>query len=94
MGELWHNGAGGRNWELCWCRDLFVWEREILQNLLGVVEDVTLVERCDKWVWTPGEDGEFSMNYCYKLLEGLWLLEGEMNRGEEKVFSYIWNSQL
>lgn len=44
------------------------------------------------WRWRLGEDGVFTVNSCYKLLEGLWLVDGELNGLEKVVFDYLWKS--
>jgi len=78
------------NWKFRWRRNLFVWESEILQNLTVLLEGVELGEGQDEWRWRSGEDGLFSVKSCYKVLEGLWLVDGEVNRGDEVVFGYLW----
>ena len=45
------------------------------------------------WRWRPGEDCVFTVNSCYKLLEGLWLADGELNGIEKVVFGYLWKFQ-
>jgi len=46
----------------------------------------------DEWRWRPGEDGVLTVKSCYKLLIGLWLVEGDLSR-EEGVFDYLWKSR-
>ena len=90
VGELGIRTGEGRGWEFTWRRPLFEWEGDSLQNLLSVLEGVRLGGGSDVWVWRLGEEGVFTVNSCYKLLEGLWLSDGELSGLEtfdvDKVF--------
>lgn len=66
-----------------------MWERELLHNLWRLVERVVLGVGGDEWRWRPGAEGVFTVSSCYKLLERLWLFEGEGISGEEVVFHHI-----
>jgi len=49
VGEIWNRSDEGRNWEFTLWRELFVWERVILHNLLGLFEGVTIGVGKDVW---------------------------------------------
>lgn len=58
-----------------------------------MLEGVTIGVGTDEWRWRPGEDGVCTVNSCYKLLEGLWLVDGDLNGLEKVVFGYLWKSR-
>jgi len=93
VGELWNRSAEGRNWEFTWRRSLFEWESVTLQNLLRLLEGVTIGVGSDEWRWHPGEEGVFTVKSCYTLIEGLWSLEEDLNGLEKVVFGYLWKSR-
>lgn len=70
-----------------------MWKKDILHNLLGFLEGVTIGVGRDEWRWRPGEEGVFTVNSCYKLLYGLWLIDGDLNGLEKVVFGYLWKSR-
>jgi hypothetical protein len=52
------NAEGGL-WRLCWRRELFEWEKELLNSLLERLNGVVRRDGDDVWVWKPGIDGVF-----------------------------------
>lgn len=90
VGDVCHVSGGGRVWDLSWRRPLFVWEEEMLQNLLPVLVATCGSAGVDSWRWSQGDDGEFSVESCYSLLERLCLLDDRGRQGVEVVFKYLW----
>lgn len=89
MGDVCHVSGGGRVWDLSWRRPLLVWEEEMLQNLLPVLVTTRGSAGVDSWRWSQGDNGEFSVESCYSLLERLCLLEDRGRQGVEVVFKYL-----
>lgn len=54
--------------------------------MLDLLDGVTMGEGRYVWRWRPGEDGAFRVNSCYRLLEGLWLVDGDLTSDKEVVF--------
>jgi len=65
MGGLWV-------WDHTWRRALFVWEADMLSDLLVVATRRSMVEREDVWSWTLSLDGRYSVKSAYSsLIKGL-----------------------
>lgn len=93
VGDLWSLVDGGVSWNLGWRIQLFLWESNLIANLLARIEGTLLGEEEDKWLWTPEEEGIFSVRSSYKVLEELVFLEDGLNELEEGVFANLWKSQ-
>ncbi|WJX96105.1 hypothetical protein P8452_77351 [Trifolium repens] len=60
-------------WNFGWRRALFIWEEELVNNLLASLEDVTLSNREDRWWWNWDPDG-FSVKSVFDVLAFSWQL--------------------
>jgi hypothetical protein len=71
---------------------LFQWESDLLDNLLEILEPVTLSLLEDSWRWIPDLEGIFSISSAYnslvKELRNVDVLEPEV----ALVFDQIWES--
>jgi hypothetical protein len=52
-------------WDLRWRRPLFVWESDLLNELLVVVARHSRSDREDGWSWTHSSDGRYSVKSAY-----------------------------
>lgn len=93
VGEVSYSREGSVEWRLTWRRELFMWESELLVNLMTVAADFRIGEEEDTWRWRPGEGGEFSVRSTYQLLETVWLMQDNLSILEAKVFGYLWKSK-
>jgi len=60
-------GEGGEAWR--WRRRLFVWEEEIVGELILLLAHVTLqVTKEDKWLWTLENSSTFTVGSLYRFL--------------------------
>jgi hypothetical protein len=60
-------GVEGQAWS--WRRGLFVWEEEMLGELILLLQGVTLqVDKADRWLWNLETSQVFSVRSAYKLL--------------------------
>jgi len=60
-------GVGGEAWR--WRRRLFVWEEEMVGELILLLAHVTLqVTKEDKWLWTLENSSAFSVRSLYRFL--------------------------
>jgi hypothetical protein len=86
----WDNGVW--RWGLMWRRNFFVWEENLLVELLNVVSQVTLSEVEDRWVWIPGGENNFSVKSLYVYLESNLMNHVPRSPMEAFAFKYIWKS--
>jgi len=56
-----------------------VWETELVDNLVVMLEGIVIGEGRDESGWRPEGGGCFSANPCYKQLERLFLLDGNLS---------------
>lgn len=50
------------------------------------------MEEEDSWGWRAEDGGEFTVKSKYRLLEGLVVLEENLDIVAEQVFSFLWKS--
>jgi hypothetical protein len=90
VGELGHWEGDDWVWDLRWRRSLFVWEMNLLTDLLVVAFRASRVAREDVWSWTHSPDSRFSVKSAYSLLiQGLpdpGILEGVVLQAVSKVW--------
>lgn len=89
--ELWSSVDGVVSWNIGWRRQPFLWENNLIDNLLILIEGFVLGEGEDCWRWSPEEGGFFSVS-SYKILEGIVLLEGGSIVLHQWVFTNLWKS--
>jgi len=92
--EMWELTNSFEEFDLPWRRTLFVWERRLLNDMLEVLEGFYCSQGTDSWKWRPEENGLFSVNSAYILLEKLMVWEERWGEVEKKVFRYLWKGQL
>ena len=55
IGDLWSLVDGAVSWNIGWRRRPFLWENNLIANLLTLIEGTLLGEGDDRWLWTPEE---------------------------------------
>jgi hypothetical protein len=73
-------GAGGVRWNFVWRRRLFVWEETLLEEIVGVLQEVNLTECGDRWSWMHESNGEFSVKSTYTLVFNLMVERGSLSQ--------------
>lgn len=64
----WCNGSW--SWNFNWRRSLFVWEENLVLELLEQINFfVENIERKDQWIWSADPTGVFSSKSTFKLLQ-------------------------
>jgi hypothetical protein len=84
--------SGVWTWKLEWRRNFFVWEEEILQDLLDVLNHVNITLDEDRWVWNPGGEDGFSVKSTYVFLDHLEAGGVITTSLETFVLKFIWKS--
>jgi hypothetical protein len=81
-------------WRLVWRRRLFSWEEDLLNDLLGRLQQVKLSMDPDVWWWNPDAEGSFSVKSTYSLLCKEFFEEVVVNGSLKLVFEKIWSSPV
>jgi hypothetical protein len=84
--ERWRRGDWG------WRRRLFVWEEELLVNLVESFPVLSMSREDDEWNWIPCVDGRFTVNSTYLLLDSIFTSEFVLGVSELRVLKKIWDS--
>jgi hypothetical protein len=71
VAEIWDPGSDAFNWQLLWRRRLFVWEEYVVEELKGVLNDVTISAEEDCWCWRLDKDNVFTASSTYNLIAQL-----------------------
>jgi len=61
VGDLILTHGGIRAWNLSWRRNLFLWEEDLVGNLLTLLDGVARGSEEDRWIWSPEDEGDFSV---------------------------------
>lgn len=59
VGEMVLVQEGGRVWNLTWRRNPFIWEGNLIANLMARLENVRFRGEEDRWEWLPDDGGVF-----------------------------------
>jgi hypothetical protein len=91
VGELGNLVGSDWVWDLRWRRHLFVWETDLLHELMLVVTRNSRVNRDDRWSWTHSSDGRYSVKSAYTHLSKS--LPSSVPNGEVlQAVSRVWKS--
>jgi hypothetical protein len=80
------------HWNFSWRRMLFVWEEELVTNLLVSLEVFSLSSDEDSWCWRLDPDGCFSVKTAYESLAKEIVAGPNLPLFEAKIFGDIWDS--
>jgi len=92
IGDLFVLNGSIREWFFVWRRQLFVWEEQLVEELLEDLVGVTWRIEEDRWRWNLEEGGAFSVKSAYLKLERLILTEDSWSHESKRVFSRLWKS--
>ncbi|PNY09187.1 ribonuclease H [Trifolium pratense] len=84
------NLNGGERWDLVWRRRLFVWESNLLDELLMIISPVSLSEAVNKWVWRPEKGEGFTVKSTYALVSDMIIARGSISQEKQSAFKAIW----
>ena len=79
------------NWDLRWRRFLFVWEAELLHELLAVLSS-SREGRDDVWSWIHSPDGRYSVKSAYTFLSKSLQVPGAPDGETLQAVSQVWKS--
>jgi hypothetical protein len=86
----WENGDW--KWYLTWRRHLFVWEEELLQELMDILVLANITNVNDRWDWKPGNGEGFTVKSTYVFLDLAVPNRVQRSSLESCVFKFIWKS--
>jgi hypothetical protein len=92
VANVWVTTEVGREWRFEWRRRFFVWEEELLNNMMEVLHGHVWTEGVDKWVWRLEDGGSFTVKSAYNKLISLESHFEVMGEEEGRVFGQIWES--
>jgi hypothetical protein len=81
---------GEWRWNLVWRRNFFVWEEQLLQDLLNLLAVARMSNMDDRWIWNPGSEDVFSVKSAYVFLDSLCYPRPPLSSLESFVFKFIW----
>jgi hypothetical protein len=81
---------GEWRWNLVWRRNFFVWEEQLLQDLLNLLAVARMSNMDDRWICNPGSEDVFSVKSAYVFLDSLCYLRPPLSSLESFVFKFIW----
>jgi hypothetical protein len=85
-------GTEVNNWGLLWRRRLFVWEENLVVELLDLINTVALSDSIDKWGWRPEKNADFSVKSTYLSVSNLSNLEVLKAHWHGHIFSCLWKT--
>lgn len=81
----WEEGAW--KWKLTWRRNLFVWEKELLELLHPDLDSLNLKQGLrDSWYWKAEPIGSFSVKSAYEVQRGAVVTE------DGTIFKLLWTT--
>jgi len=79
-------------WDLRWRRRLFVWEDNLLEDFLEVLEGHTYSEDPDSWSWKYSADKIYSVKTAYEHLSDVHIGVGKRGAGLSHILASVCNS--
>jgi hypothetical protein len=89
VATLW-SSLNDERWTLTWRRRLFVWENNLLEEFMLLLNPVSMSLQEDQWVWRPDDGGNFSVKSTYELVSNMLNMEPAISPEEATVFKVIW----
>jgi len=85
---VWDGGRTSRctNWNLCWRRERFEWEKHLEEQLLTLISKVLWDDRReDRLVWVSKDTQEYTVRSGYSILNGEYSLQSS------ELFKLLWS---
>jgi hypothetical protein len=80
-------------WDLKWRRKLFVWEKEHLMEMMGLLGEANLTRVADSWICNIGDvDEGYVVKEGYGFLSDNFLPPSELNDSDCLVMKRLWDS--
>jgi hypothetical protein len=90
VADIWNSGEEHERWNLQWRRRFFVWEENLLEDLLLVINAAQISDRGDSWSWQPTNDALFTVKSAYHIVSNLSASPNLISQGHAKVFQSLW----
>jgi len=92
VNEMWEENEDEGRWDFRWRRRLFVWDENLLTNLLNDLEVFMRSLEEDRWRWELGEEEVFTVKSLYGKLEEEGRADVSLSEDERFVFRNIWKT--
>jgi hypothetical protein len=89
VADVWDGTDIGR-WNFNWRRRLFVWEETLKEELVGVLQSISLTAEEDKWSWTIDSNGGFSVKSTYIFVSDMLSEQENISKEQSAAFKGIW----
>jgi hypothetical protein len=80
-------------WDLSWRRRFFVWEHDLLIDLLALINPISLSNDADSWGWLPEGAASFTVKSTFNVVSSLSALEVLAAPWHSFIFSSLWKCQ-
>jgi hypothetical protein len=90
VADIWNLGEEHERWNLQWRRKFFVWEENLLEEMLLVINGAQISDRVDSWSWQPTNDAVFTVKSAYHIVSNLNASTNLISQWHAKVFQSIW----
>jgi hypothetical protein len=91
VADVWNQSIAPDSWRLNWRRRLFEWEKELVNELMLLINPVVFrMEEEDRWGWEPEGGANFTVKSTYQKVFNLSTHEGVVDPWNASVFSVIW----
>jgi hypothetical protein len=87
------NIKGEVSWNLVWRRRLFEWEKILLQEMLALLNSISLSGVDDRWGWRPKKGEDYSVKSTYDLVSDLFITRENIPLDRQSTFKAIWKCQ-
>jgi hypothetical protein len=84
------NIKGEVSWNLVWRRRLFEWEKILLQEMLALLNSISLSGVDDRWGWRPKKGEDYSVKSTYDLVSDLFITRENIPLDRKSAFKAIW----
>lgn len=95
VAECGHWCERGWVWDLQWRRELFEWEKVLLEELRLVLQQANLaMDRNDVWIWGVDATGSFTTKSAYKVLETQTMQTQIQSIKSSGIFNLLWKCKI
>lgn len=80
------------SWRLVWRRNLFVWEEDLVRDLLLLLQPLILNSDANRWEWVGDVSGVYSVRSAYACLTEESLIASGFSDDQMAILGRLWQS--